>query len=73
MPRVRANCSLHPARGPGTATQELRDARATGRRDAIEGRNGVHATGWDCGANDGSAKPSYGEERFLGELELIIR
>jgi hypothetical protein len=26
--------------GPGTATQDLRDALVTGRRDAIEGRNG---------------------------------
>jgi hypothetical protein len=27
----------------------------------------------DCGANAGSAKPSYGEERFLGELETIMK
>ena len=40
MPRVRANCSLRLARGPGRATQGLRDARAIGRRDAIEGPNG---------------------------------
>ena len=48
MPRVRANCSQRPARGPGAATQERRDARATGRRDAIEGRQRRHATGCDC-------------------------
>jgi hypothetical protein len=40
MPRVRANCSQRPAGEPGTATQELRNAQATGRRDAIEGRDG---------------------------------
>ena len=40
MRRVPANCSRRPAGGPGTATPELRDAGATGRRDGIEGRNG---------------------------------
>jgi len=25
------------------------------------------------GATAGSAKPSYGEERFLGELEIIMK
>lgn len=27
----------------------------------------------DCGANAGSAKASYGEERFLCELETIMK
>jgi hypothetical protein len=29
--------------------------------------------GADCGANAGGAKPSYREERFIGELETIIK
>jgi hypothetical protein len=41
-------------------TTQLKDATAA--RDRGE-----------CGANAGCAKPSYGEERFLGELELIMR
>jgi hypothetical protein len=38
-------------------------------KDATAARDRVR----DCGANEGSAKPSYGEERFLGELGLIMR
>ena len=41
---------------------------ATQLKDATAARDQC-----DCGANAGSAKPSYGEERFLGELELIMR
>jgi hypothetical protein len=67
MPRVRANCSRPPARGPGTATQELRDARATGRRDAIEGATAARDR-VQLRRDAGSAKPSYGEERSLDEL-----
>ena len=62
MPRVRANCSQRPVGGPGAATQERRDAQATGRRDAIEGRNGPR-----------DRVPLWGEERFFGELETIMK
>jgi hypothetical protein len=33
----------------------------------------AHATGCDCGANAGSAKPSCGEECFLDELETTMK
>jgi hypothetical protein len=39
----------------------------------LKGRNGGTRHSCDCGANAGSAKPSYGDERFLGEPELIMR
>ena len=72
MPRVRANCSQRPVGVPGAATQDPRDAQATGRRDAIEGFDGARS-GCVCGAHAGGAKPSYGAERFLGELETIMK
>jgi hypothetical protein len=72
MPRVRANCSQRPVGGPGAATQERRDAQATGRRDAIEGRKRARDR-CDRVTNAGNAKPSYRKERDLGELETIMK
>jgi hypothetical protein len=72
MLRVRENCLQHPVGGPGAATQERRDAQATGRRGAIEGRKRARDR-CDWGTNAGNPKPSYRKERVLGELETIMK
>jgi hypothetical protein len=64
---------LFATSGRGDLERPLRNGAMLRPLDAIEGRNGGHATGCDCGANAGSPKPSYGKERFLGELETKMK